>query len=75
MSCLELKIGLEYEKLFNFYTFEAEQKSKLEFELVKETELKNKAKEELAEVYKQMNSMEQKESLSKRLKQKNWRRL
>jgi hypothetical protein len=44
MSCLELKIGLEYEKLFKFYTFEAEQKAKLEFELVKETDLKNKAK-------------------------------
>ena len=33
--------------------------------------MKNKAEEELAEAYKQMNSMEQKESLSKRLKQKN----
>jgi hypothetical protein len=61
----------EYVKLYNFYNFEAEEKSKFEAELVKETELKNKVEKELAEVYKRLNAMELNEGQVKNLKSEN----
>jgi hypothetical protein len=66
-----LHMRSEYEKLYNFCQFETKQKSVLEAELLKETNVKGELQVELSKVYHQLNLSTNDENQTKKLVNEN----